>query len=92
MWAWRPTLTFAEFPGGKGSVLGKPLGRTNPLVIYRRVPKETMAFLSLVEVYSVSHEAVGHDEQRSAPNGQSYLSFWAFLYIPHQHRGKLPER
>ena len=92
MWAWRPMLTFAEFPGGKGSVLGKPLGRTNPLVIYRRVPKEQTAFLSLVEVYSVSHEAVGHDEQRSAPNGQSYLSFWAFPDIPPRHRGKLPER
>ena len=92
MWAWRPTLTFAEFPGGKGSVLGKPLERTNPQVIYRRVPKEVMAFLSLVEVYSVSHEAVEHDEQRSAPNGQSCLSFWAFPGIPHQSRGRLPER
>ena len=92
MWAWRPMLTFAEFPGGKGSVLGKPLGRTNPLVIYRRVPIEQTAFVSLVEVYSVSHEAVGHDEQRFAPNGQSCLSFLAFPGIPRQHRGKLPER
>ena len=72
MWAWRPMLTFAEFPGGKGSVLGKPLVRTNPLVIYRRVPKETMAFLSLVEVYSVSHEAVEHDEQRSTQISQHF--------------------
>ena len=92
MWAWPPMLTFAEFPGGKGSVLEKPLWRTNPLAIYRMVPKEMSAFLSLVEVYSVSHEAVEHDEQRSVPNGQSCLSFWAFPGIPRRHRGKQLER